>query len=42
MNATAWRSFVDISDGGHVNAASGHGPRPEEHQRLLDFIARLT
>ena len=41
--AAAWGStLIDIGDAGHINTASGHGPWPEGHQLLLDFIARVT
>lgn len=41
--AAAWGStLIDIGDAGHVNTASGHGPWPEGHQLLLDFIARVA
>jgi hypothetical protein len=41
--ATAWGSnLIDIGDAGHINTASGHGPWPEGHKLLLEFIERLT
>ena len=40
--AAAWGSaLVDLGDAGHINTASGHGPWPEGHQLLTDFIARI-
>lgn len=41
--AAAWGStLVDLGDAGHINTASGHGPWPEGHQLLTDFLARIT
>jgi hypothetical protein len=41
--AAAWGSaLVDVGDAGHINAASGHGPWPEGHQLLADFIAQIA
>lgn len=41
--AAAWGStLIDIGDAGHINTASGHGPWPEGHQLLLEFIAKIA
>ena len=41
--AAAWGSeLVDIGDAGHVNTASGHGPWPEGHRMLEEFISRVA
>ena len=41
--AAAWGSdLIDIGDAGHINTASGHGPWPEGHELLRDFIARVV
>ena len=41
--AAAWGStLIDLGDAGHINTASGHGPWPEGHQLLIDFIALTT
>lgn len=41
--AAAWGStLIDLGDGGHINTASGHGPWPEGHQMLMDFIGHIA
>jgi predicted alpha/beta hydrolase family esterase len=37
--AAQWGSeLVDAGDAGHINTASGYGPWPEGHRRLVEFI----
>jgi predicted alpha/beta hydrolase family esterase len=41
--AAWWGSvLIDVGDAGHINTVSGHGPWPEGHQLLTDFIAQIT
>ena len=41
--AAAWGSdLVDVGDAGHLNSASGYGPWPEGHRRLVELIERVS